>query len=134
MPAVGLSWPVTSPMVREFTDTTDPGTDNSLAQAVDAVNAYVPALEHLAGFFVPAEAEEDPPVFTPPADVILGAVMLASRWHARRGTQLGTMGYGDVGVETILIQDPDIRRLLRLGPLGGFVFGAPSTPVEEEAV
>lgn len=133
--AAPLAWPVTPGMVREFTDlAADAATDYSLTKAVDAVNAYVPSLEQLAGFYVEAEEEEDPPVFTPPKDVILGAVLLASRWHARRGTQLGTMGYGEFGTETILIQDPDIRRLLRLGPLGAFVFGAPSLPVEDEEV
>lgn len=111
----------------------DAATDYSLTKAVAAVNAYVPTLEQLDVYLVPAVDEEDPPVFTPPADVILGAVLLASRWHARRGTQLGTMGYAELGgVETILIQDPDIRRLLRMGPLGRFVFGAPSDPVDED--
>lgn len=128
---MALTWPVTSVQVRTFTDMSDPGTDGSLDQAVEATVAYVEGLEHLAGWFT----DDDPPVFEPPADVILGAVMLASRWHARRGTQLGTMGYSELGgIETILVQDPDIRRLLRLGPAGAFVFGAPTPEVEEEVV
>lgn len=129
--AAPLAWPVTPAMVREWTDLpAAAGTDYSLSKAVDAVNAYVPTLEGLAVYLT----DDEPPEFDPPVDVILGAVLLASRWHARRGTQLGTMGYGEFGTETILIQDPDIRRLLRLGPLGAFVFGAPTLPVEEEEV
>jgi hypothetical protein len=129
---MALAWPVTAEQVREFTDVTDPDTDASLTQAVEAVNAYVPTLGSLAGYWT----TDEPPEFDPPADVIMGAIMLASRWHARRGNALGASGYQEFGASTILIQDPDIRRLLRLGPLGPFVFGAP-TPVvvvEEEVV
>lgn len=133
--AEGLEWPITAAMVREWTDTTDTGTDDSLAQAVLAVVSYVPTLDSLAEFWV--GDGEDPEVFTftPTADVCLGAVMLANRWHARRGTSLGTVGYAEFGTGTIMRYDPDIARLLRIGTSSPFIFGAPSAPVvEEEAV
>lgn len=64
-----------------------------------------------------------------PADVKLGAAMLAWRLYQRRAAPLGitTSTTGDP-VE-ILRSDPDIARLLGIEGSGRFVFGAPRDPV-----
>jgi hypothetical protein len=122
---MALEWPLTSAQVRTWLDVTDESSDDSLDQAVEAVVAYVPTVPGLAAFWVDEE-------FTPPADVILGAAMLANRWHERRGSALGSTGYTEFGTGTILRHDPDIARMLRLASFAPFGFGAPSLPVEEE--
>lgn len=121
-----MTWPVTVQMVRGWIGDTETGDDPALALAVDAVNAYVPSIPALAAFM----EFDEPDTFTPPDDVQLGAVMLASRLHARRGALLGTVsGYQDFA-GMVMRQDPDIARLLRLGSSSpGFVFGAPTPAV-----
>ena len=124
---MALAWPVTPDQVRVWMDVQDTGTDDSLDQACESVVAYVPTIAGLRGFWTDEE-------FVPPADVILGAIMLVARWHARRGSALGTTGYVEFGSGFIMRHDPDIGRMLRLGPQGSvFAFGAPSLPAEEES-
>lgn len=125
---MALTWPLTAAQVRTWLDVTDATTDNSLDQAVEAVVAYVPTIPGLSSYWTDAE----PPVFAPPAEVILGSAMLAHRWHERRGSALGTTGYTEFGTGQIMRHDPDIGRMLRLGSFAAFGFGAPSLPVEEE--
>jgi hypothetical protein len=125
---VALEWPLTAAQVRTWLDVTDDTTDDSLDQAVEAVVDYVPTIPGLSSYWTDAE----PPVFAPDATVILGAAMLANRWHERRGSALGSTGYTEFGTGTILRHDPDIARMLRLASFAPFGFGAPSLPVEEE--
>lgn len=126
---MALEWPVTSAQVHVWRDEASDLEDASLDVVVEAVAAYVPTIGTLAAYWT----DDEPPEFAPPADVILGAVMLAARWHARRGSTLGTTGYPEFGSGLIMRHDPDIGRMLRLGPLSGvFTFGAPSLPVVEE--
>lgn len=131
------TWPVTPQDVRDFTKSSESVADAGLVGAVAAVNAYVPTIPALARFVLPPEGDpEGTAVFTPPADVVLGAVMLAARWFARRGSVLGAAaGYSDFGTTAIIRWDPDIARLLRIGTAApGLVFGAPSLPVAEVVV
>lgn len=128
---MALAWPLTAEQVRTWLDYTDEPTDDSLDQAVEAVVAYVPTIPGLAGYWTAPELPALPE-FEPSADVVLGAAMLAARWHARRGSTLGTVGYPEFGSAMIMRHDPDIGRMLRIGSLSGaFVFGAPSLPVED---
>lgn len=107
----------------------DPG---PLDKAADAAQLYVERMRK--DLFVPAEDEEDPDVFTPGADVIHGGALLAYRFYSRRNNPLGVLGFTDDGASGILRDDPDIARLLGIGVHGGgFVFGAPSLPVEDES-
>lgn len=126
-----MTWPVTVPHVRSFMGSSVSTGDAGLQLAVDAVNAYVPTVPALSGFIVPPDPDDPDsvPTFAPPADVFLGAVMLAARWYERRGAVLGNVvGYADLGTAQILRQDPDVARLLRLGSFAPFGFGAPSLP------
>lgn len=83
----------------------------------------------------PAEDEEDPDVvtFTPGADVVVGAAMLAYRFYSRRTTPLGVLGFSEDGASGILREDPDIAKLLGIGRGRKFVFGG-VPPLTEEAV
>lgn len=69
--------------------------------------------------------------YEPPADLLLGAAMLANRYYQRRNSPLGTVGSPDMGLTSILRTDPDIADLLGIGPGRRFVFAAahPAPPV-----
>lgn len=91
----------------------------ALLVACNAAAAFVEG-KH-PGYFV-----GDPPVYQPPGDVKLGAIMLAARYYARRGSTLGVAGFSEFGPTEILRHDPDVARLLRLGTFAPFGFGAPT--------
>jgi hypothetical protein len=109
----------------------DPGapvTDRAALQ--DAAAGYVEGIQ--PDLFVDGEDPEvDPPVYTPTPEIKLGAIMLAARYLARRGTTLGVAGFSEFGSSPILRYDPDIQRLLKIGVFAPFIFGAP-TPVDED--
>lgn len=65
----------------------------------------------------------DPAVFTPGADVKLGTAMYANRLYARRTSPLGSSQNVEFGGSDFLRQDPDIAKLLGIGPEGKPVFG-----------
>lgn len=70
---------------------------------------------------------------TVPADVMLGAIMLAWRFYQRRNSPLGVSGYQDFGTSPLLRHDPDIARLFGIGPEGAFVFGSAGVTSAEAA-
>lgn len=51
----------------------------------------------------------------PTADLILGTLRLASRWHTRRRSPDGLVEMADMGSGRVPSFDPDIERLLRIG-------------------
>lgn len=57
-------------------------------------------------------------VFTPTADVELGALLLAHRLYARKGSPQGLASFGELGVGAVLRLDPDIERLVGVGRHG----------------
>lgn len=97
----------------------------ALQQACNAAASYV---EDLHGSYF---SEDFPETYDPPATIKLGAVLLAARLYARRGTALGVAGFSDFGGSPILRQDPDIARLLKIGAHAPFIFGAPTVEVSE---
>lgn len=50
-----------------------------------------------------------------PADVVLGATMLAARLFRRRNSPAGVEAMGPDGATYVMRNDPDIGQLLRLG-------------------
>lgn len=60
---------------------------------------------------------------TVPAMVRLGTSRLAHRWHERASSPLGQAQFSEFG-GLALRQDPDIAKMLGLGPEGKFQFGA----------
>lgn len=61
--------------------------------------------------------------FTATPDVVEGAIMLAARLHARKGSPTGIASYGEFGPAAVLRFDPDIERLLGIGRSGRPVVG-----------
>lgn len=51
----------------------------------------------------------------PPADIRLGTLRLAGRWHIRRRSPDGLVSAGDLGTSRVPSFDPDIDRLLQIG-------------------
>jgi hypothetical protein len=59
---------------------------------------------------------------SPGADLALGAVRLAARWHARRRSPDGLIDAGEMGTARVSSYDSDIERLLKIGRYAGPVF------------
>lgn len=78
-----------------------------LDAAAEAASSF--AARHALGIIVapgvPVEA---------PADVRLGAVMLAGRWFQRRNSVTGVASFGEFGPAYVKATDPDVALLLRM--------------------
>lgn len=72
-----------------------------LSVVADAVNVYVTALNAGSAEF--------------PADMQLGAIMLAGRLYTRRNSPNGVATFTDMGASYVARYDPDVERLLRIG-------------------
>lgn len=59
----------------------------------------------------------------PSADLKLGTLMLARRWHTRGRSPDGLVAMGEMGSARVASFDPDIDRLLRLGKHARAVIG-----------
>lgn len=59
-----------------------------------------------------------PDGFVATARVQLGAALLAGRWHARKGSPQGLVGFSEFGPAAVMREDPDVARLLGLGRYG----------------
>lgn len=79
---------------------------------VTAVNAWV------AGF----HDRDDETGQWPPA-VVQGAVMLAARITRRRNSPAGVESFGELGATYVSRYDPDVEKLLGLGPYRPLVVG-----------
>lgn len=62
---------------------------------------------------VAADGTASLPVADP--DVVKGALLLAARLYARKGSPQGLASYGDFGPAPVSRLDPDIERLLGVG-------------------
>lgn len=117
-------WPITAKMVADNVEVTGVTEDSvPLASAAAAASTWV------EGTARPDLAWTDPE-FTVPADVWLGAVMLAWRWYERRASPLGVVTATTGDPVEMLRNDPDIARLLGVagGSEGAFIFGAGRIP------
>lgn len=61
------------------------------------------------------DAVAAPPVYLATPDVAYGALLLAARLFARKGSPAGLASYGEFGPAAVLRLDPDVERLLSLG-------------------
>lgn len=93
----------------------------ALVNACAAAEAWV---EGTARRDLPWSTPVDGHPYVPPADVKLGAFMLAWRWYQRRAAPLGVVTGPSGDPAEMLRNDPDIARLLGVGGSGRFVFGA----------
>lgn len=93
----------------ELEDTRD---DDRLARVLDAAMTFVERVR--AGQF---NFDADPlsAAPEPTADLKLGTLMLARRWHQRRRSPEGLVQMAEMGSARVASFDPDIDRLLRIG-------------------
>lgn len=56
--------------------------------------------------------------FTPPADVVDGALLMVGRLVAREGSPQGLASFGEFGPAAVIRSDPDVERLLGVGRYG----------------
>ena len=113
-----MAWP---PALDELkTDmrlTTGDQDDARLQQVLDASVAFVQCLHAgVWAFGDPFALDADgQPLDDPPADIVLGTLRLAGRWHTRRRSPDALIAAGDLGTSRIPSFDADIDRLLRIG-------------------
>lgn len=112
-----MTWPPALDELKSDMKITDARDDARLQQVLDAAVAYVERAH--AGAFAFAEVVSDLPEV--PADIQLGTLRLAGRWHIRRRSPDGVIQAGDLGVSRVPTVDADIERLLRVGRYRGSV-------------
>lgn len=100
--------PATLPGVRAFlrlrdTDTAD---DTTLGDVMAAVNALVRS-------WACSEAARGQAEW--PANLVLGANMMAGRLFRRRESPAGVAAFGDMGAVYVMRNDPDVAMLMGLG-------------------
>lgn len=114
------TWPPTLAILKqdaeiEDTDTRD---DVRLQQVLDAAVSFVERVR--PAFNYTADPMLDPLVYPDPtADLELGAVRLAFRWHTRRRSPDALVAMGELGSARVPSFDPDIERLLAIGRYRG---------------
>jgi hypothetical protein len=85
--------------------------DVRLQPMLDAAVSFVQRVRWKFNFTADPESELPDPT----ADLILGTLRLASRWHTRRRSPDSLVQMGELGAGRVPSIDPDIDRLLRLG-------------------
>lgn len=111
-----MSWPpeldaLKSDMKISDTETRD---DERLQQVLDAAVAFVQRV-HSGTFEFDRTTNVLSELPDPPADIELGTLRLAGRWHTRRRSPDALIAAGDLGQTRIPSFDADIERLLRIG-------------------
>ena len=115
-----MSWP---PELAELKDDLDISADDErddsrldlvLDAAVEFVQRVRPSFNYAA--------DPDSALPAPTADLKLGTLRLAGRWHTRRRSPDALIQMGDLGASRVPSFDPDIDRLLGIGRYAGPVF------------
>lgn len=107
-----MSWPPTLAQVKgelkiDLDDTRD---DDQLTARLNAAVAFVERV------VLAPDLDACPPhIPTATADIELGTLLLASRWHARRRSPEMLITAGEFGGARIPSFDPDIERMLGIG-------------------
>jgi hypothetical protein len=86
--------------------------DAQLETVLDAAITFVERVRHGQFDFMDDPLSDLP---APTADLKLGTLMLARRWHPRRRSPDGLVQMAEMGSARVSSFDPDIDRLLRLG-------------------
>lgn len=100
-------------------DETDTRDDALLTVVLNASVAFVESVHDGRYNFAGDVLSELP---TPSADLKLGTLMLARRWHARRRSPDALVDMAELGAARVPGFDPDIDRLLRIGRYAPPVF------------
>lgn len=85
--------------------------DTALQQVLDAAVAVVERVRTDVNYT--GDVLDERP--GPDADLVLGTLRLAGRWHTRRNSPDGLVNMGEMGSSRVPSFDPDIERLLRVG-------------------
>jgi hypothetical protein len=85
--------------------------DDRLQTVLDASVSFVRRVRPRFNY----DADLDSTFPDPTADLVLGTVRLASRWHTRRRSPDALIEMGELGASRVPSFDPDIDRLLRIG-------------------
>jgi hypothetical protein len=111
-----LTWP---PLLadlkadRQISDTRD---DDRLSAVLAAAIAFV---TRVRGGDLNLSGDPDSPLPAPGADIALGTVRLAGRWHERGRSPDGLIQMGEFGAARIPGLDSDVERLLGIGRYRG---------------
>lgn len=99
-------------------DLTDTRDDGRLQQVLDAAVAFVQRVRPVFNY------DADPLSVLPDvsADVKLGTLRLAGRWHTRRRSPDALIQMAEMGASRVPSFDSDIERLLGIGRFAGPVF------------
>ncbi|HEV7649391.1 MAG TPA: phage head-tail connector protein [Actinophytocola sp.] len=100
-------------------DPDDERDDERLQQTLDAAVSFVESVRTRINY------TEDPLSTRPEpgADLVLGTLRLAGRWHTRRDSPDGLVSMGELGSGRVPSIDPDIEKLLRIGRWAKAVLG-----------
>lgn len=109
-----MPWPPTLDQLKRDMkiDATDTRDDERLQDSLDAAVAFVQRVRK-GDFNFTGDSESKLP--EPTADLVLGTLRLAGRWHMRRRSPDALVDMGELGLSRIAGTDPDIDRLLRIG-------------------
>lgn len=114
-----MSWPPTLEELKADVGATDERNDEQLQRVLDAAVAFVedrrPRINYTAD---PLSTYPEPN-----ADLVLGTIRLAARWHERRKAPDGLASWGEMGAGRVPYVDPDIQKMLRIGRWGKAVVG-----------
>lgn len=99
-----MPWPPELDDLKSDMKITDDRDDDRLQVVLDAAVGFVERIH--AGSVLMVD---------PPADLVLGTLRLAGRWHIRRRSPDALIAAGDLGSARIPSVDADIDRLLRIG-------------------
>lgn len=114
-----MAWPPKLPALKEDLSIRDSDTrdDVRLQTVLDAAVVKVQELREGDFNFDVEDLDSDLP--PPTADVELGTIRLAARWHARRRSLDALINLGDLGSARVPAFDTDIEQLLGVGRFRG---------------
>lgn len=110
-----MTWPPTLDELKVDLgiDLTDVRDDDRLDQVLDAAVSFVERVRPDLRYDTSDPDQLELPA--PGADVRLGTLRLAGRWHTRRRSPDGMVSMGELGAGRVSTFDGDIDRLLRIG-------------------
>lgn len=109
-----MAWPPTlgELKVDMDIDATDTRDDTQLQVVLDAAVVFV---ERVRRGDLNFDGDPMSLLAAPSADVVLGTLRLAGRWHTRRRSPDALIQMAEMGASRVPSFDPDIERLLRIG-------------------
>lgn len=114
-----MAWPPTLNEMKLDAGVEDDRDDAQLQLVLDASVAFVERVRGASYNFSGDLASALP---DPTADISLGTMRMASRWHSRRRSPDALLSMAELGAARIPSFDPDVERLLGIGRYRGPVF------------